>query len=552
MGKLEVFIEKANTVHGNRYDYSNVKYNRSTEKVNIICPIHGVFCQTPQAHLRGNGCPKCANEKRGRNRLSTQDIIDRLKKIHGNKYDYSKVEYINANTKIILTCKTHGDFSILPFSALNGSGCPKCAGKNLSKEEIIEKIKAIHGDKYDYSKVKKVNSNEKVCLICPKHGEFYITLSKIFNRGDGCKKCSAENRKKILTLTQDEVINKFVLIHNNKYDYSNVKYRSMHDKVEIICPKHGYFQQYPSDHIDGHGCPKCACIESRPENEIYEIIANYIGDRYHIIKNDRVILNGKEIDILIPEINIGIEYNGLKWHSEYAGKGKYYHLNKTISANKKGVYLLQIFEDEFITNKKLIVKKILHIIGCSNRRNKISARKCNIKEINKKEAHQFLNENHIQGYSRCSFSYGCFYDGYLIGVMSFLDNGNNNYELVRFATHNNYICNGVGGKIFKYFITEKRPNKVKSFADRRWTINQDNNLYTKLGFKLDKILPPDYSYISINNPLKRIHKFNFRKKILNKKYGLDLNMSETDMVKSIGYTKIWNCGLFKYVWKKEG
>ena len=103
--------------------------------------------------------------------------------------------------------------------------------------------------------------------------------------------------------------------------------------------------------------------------------------------------------------------------------------------------------------------------------------------------------------------------------------------------------------MFKYFVKNYNPSEVKSFADRRWTLDKDDNLYIKIGFKLDKIIKPDYSYI--NNKTSLSHKFNFRKKILHKKYGLPLTMTETEMTEQLGYYKIWNCGLYKYLWKKE-
>ena len=129
--------------------------------------------------------------------------------------------------------------------------------------------------------------------------------------------------------------------------------------------------------------------------------------------------------------------------------------------------------------------------------------------------------------------------------------GSDKWELTRFASDYNYICCGVGGKLFNWFVKNYNPTEVKSFADRRWTLDKDNNLYTKLGFVLEKELKPDYEYVLNSNPTKRIHKFNFRKQILHKKHGFPLTMTESEMVKELGYSKIWNCGLFKFIWKKN-
>ena len=124
----------------------------------------------------------------------------------------------------------------------------------------------------------------------------------------------------------------------------------------------------------------------------------------------------------------------------------------------------------------------------------------------------------------------------------------NNWELNRFATNMNYICSGIGGKMFSFFIRKYKPHIIKSFADRRWTTDETNNLYTKIGFRLEKKLKPDYHYMQ-NSKYMRIHKFNFRKQILHKKYGLPLTMTESEMCEKIGAHRVYDCGLLKYVWK---
>ena len=193
------FIEKAMSVHNDKYDYSKVNYVKSNEKVCIICPRHGEFWQTPNKHLSGNGCPKCAREtlwnKRGR--VTTENFIEKAKKVHGDKYDYSKTNYINTKTKVCIICPEHGEFWQNPSTHLSGGGCWKCGLQRISNvrkyttEKFIEKAKKIHGDKYDYSKVDYVDSKTKVCIICPKHGEFWQTPNNHIN-GLGCAECGHE------------------------------------------------------------------------------------------------------------------------------------------------------------------------------------------------------------------------------------------------------------------------------------------------------------------------------------------------------------------------
>lgn len=538
------FIKKSKKIHGDKYDYSKVDYKNSRDKVTIICPIHGEFQQKANEHLRGHGCSKCG----GTHKLTQEQFIDKSKEVHGDKYDYTDLVYTNMQTKVKIKCPIHGEFEQLPSLHLKGNGCPKCAGRCSSTEDYINKAKEIHGDKYDYSKVVYNGNNELITIICPIHGEFQQRAVKHLI-GHGCQKCGIENRREKQFLNKDEFIKRAKKIHGDKYDYSKVVYTSMRDKVCIICPIHGEFWQYPFDHINEHGCPSCGAIISNAEEEIYNYLLNFLN-KDEIIRNDRKTLNGKEIDLLIPSRNIGIEYNGLKWHSEEYEKDYKYHIGKTKLCLNKGIRLIQIFEDEYIQHPDIVKNKLKHLIGV-NDSIKIMARKCIVQEINREISIDFLDKYHIQGYGKCTKTYGCFYENNLIGAMSFLKGKDNKWELVRFASDYNYICSGIGGKLFQHFIKENDPQEVKTFADRRWTINETNNLYTKIGFKLDKILKPDYHYIDSAKPIERIHKFNLRKRTLHKKYGLPFNMKESEMVKKIGYVKIWDCGLYRYIWKNE-
>ena len=539
------FLEKAYKVHGNKYDYSKVEYVNSQTKVCIICPKHGEFWQEPAAHIRGYNCPKCANKKRGDTfRSDAGEFIKKAKEIHSNKYDYSKVEYINSQTKVCIICPEHGEFYILPQNHLFGQGCPKCAGKGLSKEEVIDKFKHVHGDKYDYSKVVFSKMHDKVCIICPEHGEFWQTPSKHIN-GQGCPICGKESAANKKLIGKNKFIERSIEKWGDLYDYSKVNYNKVYEKVEIICKKHGSFFQRPFDHLHGHGCPVCGKLESKDEIELYEYICSVIG-KENVIKGDRKILNGKEIDILIPSANIGIEYNGLRWHSESFFKNRQYHLLKTTEAKKKGIDLIHIFEDEWKNNKNLVIDKINHILHINNNKEKISGRKCFVAEIDMKCAKKFLEENHIQGFVSSTVYLGCFHNDKLIGVMCFLKENKNNWNLNRFATDINYLCRGVGGKLFSYFIKHYEPNEIKSFADRRWNIESNDNIYIKLGFKKYGEIKPDYRYINKSNPVERFHKFNFRKNILSKKYNLPITMTENEMTYKLGYERIWDCGLIKY------
>jgi len=289
----EEFIEKAKSIHEDKYDYSKVEYKNTKTNVIIICKIHGNFDQTPSSHLNGNGCCKCS----GNYTMTTEEFIEKAKSIHNDKYDYSKVEYKNSNTDIIIICKIHGEFKQKPvIHYWNKSGCPKCANKNITTEEFIEKSKLIHGDKYDYSKTEYLLSNKEVIIICKIHKDF-LQIPNTHLNGHGCPKCGG-----VAKSNTKEFIENAKLIHCNLYDYSKVNYINNITCVIIICKIHGEYLQTPKSHLKGHGCVKC--YQSTISKRLLQTTENFIerskkihGDLYDYSKVDYSNCNTKVIII---------------------------------------------------------------------------------------------------------------------------------------------------------------------------------------------------------------------------------------------------------------
>lgn len=183
------FIRRAKEIHGDKYDYSQVVYINSQIPVCIICPEHGEFWQIPASHINQNsGCPKCS----GLARKNNEEFIENAKQIHGDKYDYSRVEYKNNRLKVCIICPEHGEFWQTPKIHLRGFGCKKCSNNYLDKETFSKKAREIHGDKYDYSNVNYVNNHTKVKIICPEHGEFEQIPNSHLN-GRGCPLCKTSH-----------------------------------------------------------------------------------------------------------------------------------------------------------------------------------------------------------------------------------------------------------------------------------------------------------------------------------------------------------------------
>ena len=317
------FINKAFTIFGNLYDYSKVNYIDSKTKVIIICNKHGEFQKQPAQHLLEKGCYMCSKENVISNRDTKEDFIDKANERHNFKYDYSKVKYINSTTKVKIICKEHGIFEQKPSAHVHKQGCPKCGnsqiGKKLcsSNEKFIQKSIEIHGNKYDYSKVDYVNSNTKVIIICKEHGDFEQTPNS-HTYGKGCMKCRNMKIGKTQLYNIEKFIEKANQTHNSIYDYTNTEYINSITKVKIICKEHGEFEQIPSSHLRGYGCPKCNKIGfSKSQLEWLDFVQLYENINIRHVKNgdEYNIPNTKfKTDGFCKETNTVYEFHGDYWH----------------------------------------------------------------------------------------------------------------------------------------------------------------------------------------------------------------------------------------------
>lgn len=311
----ETFIKRAKEVHGDRYDYSKTIYVNSGIMVEINCKEHGLFIQHPNSHLYGHGCHKC---KCNNQTLTKEQFVNKAKLIHGDVYNYDKVDYKHTKTSIIITCYKHEDFKILPARHLKGIGCRDCIVENdpLAKIsttwQFIQKAKLVHGNLYDYSFVEYQYTDKPIIIICSVHGNFRQKPHGHLS-GEGCRKCGIEKRANAKRKTQESFIKEVNAVHNYYYDYSQVIYVGSWGKIKIICPKHGLFEQSPTGHLGGQGCKKCVGIISK------------IGDTwldYHGIPNDKFhrevkLLDGKKyrVDGYDPKTKTVYEFDGDFWHS---------------------------------------------------------------------------------------------------------------------------------------------------------------------------------------------------------------------------------------------
>lgn len=271
-----------------------------------------------------------------------------------------------------------------------------------------------------------------------------------------------------------------------------------------------------------------------------------------IIVCDRKIISPFELDLYIPENKLAIEYCGLYWHSEMTGKDSTYHLKKLERCQKKGIDLLTIFEDEYYDKQDLVENKINNKLNIFNR-GKINARQCNIANILPAQKKEFLNRYHLQGNDVSQIYLGLFFKSKLVSVMTFarpsrsrasstMINNNLLWELNRYATDYNYIVRGGAGKLLEYFKRNYEWENIYSYADRRWS---NGNLYTKLGFVLSNVSRPSYWYVPPGCH-KREYRFTYTKhKLISE--GFDPNLTEKEIMEQRGFTRIWDCGMLKFV-----
>lgn len=544
------FIEKARKVHGDKYDYSCTEYKGARYNVDIKCKIHGVFTQMATNHLGGKGCKECSRIKVVKDQTSnTEEFIKKAKNIHGDKYDYSLVDYKNNRTHVEIICKEHGKFLQTPSGHLGGKGCKECGKEKskedtrsrimLSKDEFIKRANNIHKNLYDYSKIEYVDTRTKIKIVCKKHGSFLQTPQKHM-MGRGCPTCGRERTIEHNFSNTQDFIKKTKLLHGDLFSYEKVDYKGADIKIEIICKKHGSFFQSPHNHLKGSGCPRCGVSASKFEIEIVNFIKTFYSGE--IITNSKDIIPPMELDIYVPSLNLAIEFNGGYWHNEKF-KPKDYHLLKYNLCIDKNIRLISIWEWEIVKDKEKIKNFIKNIIV---EKKKFQARKLKIKEVSVLKQREFLESNHLQGYIPCTLGLGLYTkDNELLQIMTLRikDKKNKIFEIGRLATKVGYSVIGGAERLFKHLI---------SFVDYEEIISYNNmdkftgEVYERLGLTFENITIP-YGWVRNNVYLPRYQ--TQKSKLI--RQGYNKNKSESEIMRDKGFSKIYLTGVSKFVLKKE-
>lgn len=467
--------------------------------------------------------------------------------------------------KASFLCTIHNEeFSTPALMALKQNGCKECErevlrykakmrseGKStmwdtpsaLNKFESLEKFKCT-----DYSQFKYISGKHKSIFTCLKHNYTYEQIPPSHIKHEGCKYCSEELGEFSVKITSTKKNAGFVVdtesfisvaspIHNDFYIYEKTLYVSSKSKVTITCPTHGDFLQAPDKHLQGKGCRKCRIKHSHLENGVFKMLE----DRgLRIIRNhfltDPVTNKKQELDIFLPDFNIGIEVNGVYTHSTAKNRGKNYHIDKREFFESFGIRTIFLWEDEIKYNKDSVLSYLDNIF-LNSKNEKVYARKCHIKNINNLEAKKFLDENHLLKSGGNSKNCIALFneDGVMVSLMTF-NRTYGKWTLTRMVNKKNTNVIGGFSKLLTYWRTNNPSEDLISFIDLdKFT----GEAYFKSGFAKQDTEPTMW-YVRRD---RRESKHKYRHDKLKKLFAnYDPNLTEKENCKRNNIHQAWNSG----------
>ena len=496
-------------------------------------------------------------------KLNQEEVAEIVSNMYNNEYELVSKYTLSKEPIKLLHKKCNKTYEVKrakDFLKENKCTCPYCrvikvhSTKKLTEEIVIQRIKEQTSDEYKYISGFK-NSSTKMTLLhkdCNK--KFKVTPHMFLgNKQTRCPYCS--NLKRGSYALKQNYLNELLNNRDDGNEYSwKEEYKNnnklKHSIYHKLCKN--TFEIRPNDFQQGYGCPYCNANSSKEEKKIFNFIKQNID--YKVKNNFRI--DNKEIDIYIPELKIGFEFNGSYWHSTKF-KEKDYHLEKKNFFKELGINIYFIDEIDWLNKKSLIKNKILYLIKSSNA-TRIYARKTKvIFNVNNDLKKKFLNKYHIQGNCNDLFNIGLVYDKKLVSLITFgcnrvsLNNKNKKLELIRYVTNNHYIVVGGFSKLLKHSIEYIRENypefdTIWTFADLSWS---NGDLYFNNDFKLDHQSKPSYYFVYKN---KKMNRYSLRKSELKKKFPKyhSEDLTESQITESIpNLLKIYNCG--NLVFKKS-
>lgn len=469
--------------------------------------------------------------------------------------DFSKFEYVNNTFKSIVICNIHKhsfEDSRKNILRTKSGGCRYCSntGPNAKKttEEFLQELRSKFDkelDFYDVSKISYSGATADIEITCPDHG--YIKRpANYFINTEGPTPCPFCNRE-VKYLNQFDTLETFKDKFEKRYGqgcilFDRSSYSGSKLKTVFTCREGHDFSMRPNDLINKGRCPKCVNNGSSS----YQIeIEEFLSEKVSYLISRAKLRNSKELDILLPEYDLAIEFNGLYWHRENA-ISKNAHLEKLNYCKTIGLKLIQIFEDEWIERKDIVKSRLINLI---NQSNKVPARKTIVKEVSIPNAKNFVDTYHIQGYVPSRINIGLYLHDDMVAIASFGDLRFNNeqkeheYELLRFCSKGNVV--GGFSKILSYFTKKYSPKRILSYSDKRWS---EGNLYKKTGFTWTGESSPAESWCKNQVRLSRFQTMKHKLKSW-PKYSDD-KTAEQILIEN-GWYRVWDCGCDRWEMKFE-
>ncbi len=464
-----------------------------------------------------------------RQKLDTEAFRQKATLQHGGRYAYECSEYTRASAKVCILCPEHGEFWQAANMHLRGHGCPRCGSRvgadvrSMSTEDFIRQAQSVHRHEgYDYSRVCYVNNLSRVRILCPLHGEFEQRASNHL-LGRGCPRCAREQVKQSLTKDVDQFLREATAMHQGKYNYQSVQYNGAFARVEIRCPEHGAFLQTPDAHLNtGAGCPLCCHRYSQPHQEIEAFLR---GQGVRFRTNDRTRIAPYELDILVEDFPLGIEFNGQYWHSLDGTEPsalKFRHREKFLLALQQRLTLLQIDEHEWNDPVKQEIWKSI-LLSKLGKHDRIYARNTQFKTVTRTVANRFLAEHHLQGATPAArWCFGLYHDSRLVGVITFAEHEKRFLNLTRLAFPRGLTVVGGAQKLFKNALPLLPERDIVTFSNNQYS---RGDVYAQLGFTLSADLPPSYQWYFRSRVWNKRH---LRRSFLPAILGEGFNAAETE------------------------
>ncbi|MFW6281307.1 MAG: DUF7487 domain-containing protein [bacterium] len=550
---LEEYFNKYENIYPKKCLYCDKRQKWNDRKFEYFLTCGSKSCNAKYANSKSKESFK--NKYGVENPSQLKSVQDKVKQT--KKMKYGDKSYNNSKKREQTNLKKYGK----KYATQNKDVRNKIKHSltNIDKKTQIEKFKNTnlkrYGVEHTFQHPEFKNKREQTCL--KKYGTthpfknkniYYQKFIKQLKQKYGVTNISQieEIKQKIKNTYFEKRKNKL----KNKFQNLIIDFPDLYS-VKIKCPKCKKYSILNISFLeqrDKFGLELCTyCFPYKYSSKIQSELNNYIEKLgFKTIENYKIPNSNKEIDIYIPVKKLGIEVNGIYWHSEIY-KNKDYHKNKKKLGLKNNINIINIWEDDYILKENIIKNRLKNILGISNI---LYARKCEIKALSSKEAKEFLNFYHLHGYVPSTYKFGLFYDNELVSVITFgarnKKHQKNHYELLRYAIKENYKVLGGFNKLINYFIKNYNPTFIYTYIDLDWA-NGRKNIYENSVFTYSNHTIPDYYWV-VNKKRENRQKFMKYKLI---KEGNNTNKTENEIMHDKGFYKIYGCGNIKYEWKRK-